>query len=307
MILFLYGKDKFRSLQKLNKIIDRYKNKYKTPLNLRFFNCKEYDFKNFKTQFQTKSMFKEKKLYILKNIFSNPEFQKQFLNNKKVFSESENIILVYEQDNPKKSLFFTFLIKNSKFQKFDLLTNQKLIIWIKKEFAKYETKIDLGAQKLLIEYIGNDLWHLSNEIQKLSSYKLESKIISIQDIKKMLSPKVETKIFKTIDFIAKKEKRKALCMIHYHLKNGDSPLYLLSMITFQFRNLLILKQKLLHKKSVWQLKWHPFVIKKTLLLSHEFTFEQLKKIYRKIAQTDLDIKTGKINPEMALDLLIAAI
>jgi DNA polymerase III delta subunit len=34
---------------------------------------------------------------------------------------------------------------------------------------------------------------------------------------------------------------------------------------------------------------------------------ELKKIYRKIFQIDSDIKTGKIEPETALDLLLAEI
>ena len=34
---------------------------------------------------------------------------------------------------------------------------------------------------------------------------------------------------------------------------------------------------------------------------------QLKKIYQKIFQVDFDIKTGKIEPETALDLLLAEI
>ena len=52
---------------------------------------------------------------------------------------------------------------------------------------------------------------------------------------------------------------------------------------------------------------HPFVVRKTSAQSHQFTFEELKKIYQKIFKSDLDIKTGKIDPSMALDILIAEI
>jgi len=38
-----------------------------------------------------------------------------------------------------------------------------------------------------------------------------------------------------------------------------------------------------------------------------FTLEELKKIYYKIFQADLNIKTGKIEPEVGLDLLITEI
>ena len=52
---------------------------------------------------------------------------------------------------------------------------------------------------------------------------------------------------------------------------------------------------------------HPYVIQKSTQQTRKFNFEELKKIYQKIFQVDLDIKTGKIEPETAIDLLIAEI
>ena len=69
----------------------------------------------------------------------------------------------------------------------------------------------------------------------------------------------------------------------------------------QFRNLLIIKQS--PKNS----GLHPFVVQKSSYLCNQFSIEQLKKIYQKIFQVDSDIKTGKIEPELALDLLLSEI
>ena len=312
MILFLYGKDDFRSLQKLKQIINKYQKTHKTGLNLKFFDCKNQKFQDFKTQFYTKSMFKEKKLFIIKNAFTSPDFKQNFLKLKKEFIISKNIIVFYTKRDCAKSAFFNFLIKNSKSQKFNQLKAQELEKWIKQQLIKYQTKIDSDALKLLIKRTGNNLWHASNEIQKLVSFtsnrgKGESKNINVQDIKLLVPLRIELNIFKTIDAIAEKNKQKALRLIHEHLKKGDSALYLLSMICFQFRNLLMVKQRTINKKSVWTLKLHPFVIKKSLALSYKFSLHQLKKIYEKIFYIDLDIKTGKIEAKMALDLLIAEI
>ena len=52
---------------------------------------------------------------------------------------------------------------------------------------------------------------------------------------------------------------------------------------------------------------HPYIIKKASWQARKFSFEDLKKIYQKIFQADLGIKTGKIEPETALDMLIAEI
>ena len=310
MILFLYGKDNFRSLRKLKEIVTRYKKIHKSGLNLKYFDLKKDSFEDFKIKFQTRSMFKEKKLFVLKNAFSNPKFKEKFQKQKEEFQNSKNIILFYESGEVSKNdPFFLFLKENSISQEFDLLEGKKLENWIKREFARYNAKIQPTALKIFIEYVGNDIWCLSNEIEKLVNYKGNQKNIEIskEDVKTQVIPKIQPDIFKTIDFIAKKQKERAIFLIHNHLKEGDSPLYILAMINFQFRNLLMIKERLEKGKSLNALNLHPFIIKKCLLLSQKFTLKELKRIYQKIFETDLNIKTGKIDPELALDLFISQI
>ena len=50
---------------------------------------------------------------------------------------------------------------------------------------------------------------------------------------------------------------------------------------------------------------HPFVVKKTYYAVQQFTFKELQEIYQKIFKIDLEIKTGKIEPATALDLLVS--
>lgn len=307
MIIFLYGKDTYRMREKLKEIIERYKKIHKSGLNLKYFD----DFTNFEEGIRQTSMFKEKKLAVVTNIFANPDFKEKFYQSKKDFLSSEDIILIHEEKEFNKSnSLFKFLKKNAKSQEFKFLTGQGLKTWIKKEFDRYETKIDPGVLEKLIEYIGNDLWQMSNEIRKLASFR-NNKIVKAEDIELLVRSRIETDIFKTIDAIADKNKKQALNLLHKHLEKGDSPLYLLSMINYQFRNLLIVKD-LIEKQKPYNIilkrsGLHPFVVKKSYYQSQKFTFQELKKIFQKIFETDLNIKTGQIQPEIALDLLIAEV
>ncbi len=327
MIIFLYGQDTYRSRQKLNEIIGQYKKIHKTGLNLKYYDFQKDSFENFRDQIQQTSMFKEKKLAILKNVFSNQDFKEKFLKNSKNFlklktraavkgekkdlSSSSDTILFYEENKiSEKDKFFNFLKTKAKTQNFELLTGEKLKNWLRPEFFKLKTEINPEALNKLIEFAGNDLWSLTNEIKKLVSFK-SGKKIEIKDIELLVKPKIETDIFKTIDALALKNKKIALEFIHKHLEKGDSPLYLLSMINFQFRNLLIVKdltEKNLSPFAISRIAGlHPYVVKKTYFQAQKFTFEELKKIYQKIFEVDLAIKTGKLEPETALDLLIAEI
>jgi len=321
MFIFLYGVDVYRSQQKLKEIIEHYKKIYPKGLNLEYVDaCQpvgELSFQEFIGKIQQVSIFKEKKLIVLFNLFFNTELKKTFLEKEKKeklltkLAESEDIILAYEeQEVSQKEPLFVFLKKFAKCQEFKLLDDLKIKNWVKKEFLNFQTEISPGAIEQIINFLGNDLWRLSNEIKKLVAYK-KNKKIEITDINYLVKSKIEVDIFKTIEAIAVKDKKQALNLLHKHLEKGDDPLYLLSMINFQFRNLLIIKD-LIEKNYPYdslikETKLHPYVIKKSYFQSQKFTFLELKKIYQKIFQIDLKIKTGQTNAQLALDLFIAEI
>jgi len=281
----------------------------KSGLNLKYYDFKEQSFDDFKNEFRQMPMFEEKKLMILENAFSSPDFKEKFLKDSKRFLDSQNIVLFYEQSKVLKSdSLFKFLTskKNADFQEFELLSGQQLKNWAKKEFEALKCKIGEKELEKLIEFIGSDLWQFSNEIKKLAAFNPE---INEKDIELLIKPKIETDIFKTIDFIALRNKKKALELIKKHLAIGDHPTYLLSMINYQFRNLLIVKD-LIEKNTPYYMiakkaQLHPFVVGKSYEQAKKFSLPELKKIYQKIFQADLAIKTGKINPEVAIDMLIA--
>ncbi|MFH1656727.1 MAG: DNA polymerase III subunit delta [Candidatus Nealsonbacteria bacterium] len=312
MIIFIYGEDTYRARKKLKEIIEGYKKVHKSGFNLKYldFSEKQVDYNSFKDEIRQTSMFKEKKLVILANSLLNVEFKEAFLKNKKDFLESDDIFVFYEEGAvDKRNTLYKFLEKNTKSQMFDFLDGYKLKKWIEKEFDNHKTKIEPLALEKLIEYVGKNLWQMNNEITKLVNFKKSTKTIQVEDVELLIKSKIETDIFKTIDAIAQKNKKQAIKLLHKHLENGDSPLYILSMINFQFRNLLIIKD-LIEKYNPYNVivkksKLHPFVVRKSYSQSQQFTLSELKKIYQKIFQVDIDIKTGRVLPETGLDLLVA--
>ena len=303
MIIFLYGQDTYQLNLKLKAVIENYRKIHPKGLNLRYLDFKKDNYNNLYDEIQSISMFAKKKLLVLKNTFLNEDFKANFLRDSQKFLDSKEIILFYEENKiQEKDKLFQFLRKYGEYQEIQPLEGEKLKGWAKKEFEKHETEIESPALERLINFAGNDLWRLSKEIEKLITYK-KKEIIRIKDIELLVKPKIETAIFETIDAIAARDKKRALNLIHQHLEKGDSPAYLLSMINFQFRNLLMIKSN----KSGERLGMHPFVVQKTLSQAKRFSLEELKKIYQKIFQADLNIKTGKIEAETALDLLITEI
>jgi len=308
MIIFLYGQDTYRSRRKLNEFIARYKDVHKEALGLRRFEGKDLDFRDFREEIESTSIFGERKLFILEDVFSNQEFKDRFIKDKKRVLSSDSTILVYEGGKPdKRDKFFRFLIKNSKSQEFGFLNEGQLERWIVSELSRYNIKIEQRALSRLIGFVGVDLWRMANELRKLSSFKGENSVVGEEDVRALVSPKIDGDIFRTINAIAEKDKKTALGLLRAHLNAGESPLYLFSMIDFQFRNLLLLKDLLERGLPPYSSDLHPYAIKKNLPLLRKFTSGQLKKIYRRLFELDLEIKSGKINPELGLDLFVTEI
>jgi len=311
MIILLYGKDTYRSRQKLDEIINYYKKTQKKGLDLSYFDFEKDTYQDFKERIRSVSMFKEKKIVILRNAINNESFKKDILRDHKWIAKLDDAIVFHEAGEiSEKNKLFQFLKKYGKHQEFKPLDGLKLKKWVLKEFEKQKARISAGALERIINSVGNNSWRMVNEIKKLIAYKKGTEV-DYDDVGLLVKPKIETGIFKTIDAVASKNKNMALSLIRQHLDGGDSPLYLLSMINFQFRNLLIMKsfEERGHYslKSAGELGIHPYVAKKTAEQSVKFSLEGLKKIYRKIFQFDLAIKKGRIDAETALYLLITEI
>ncbi len=308
MIIFLYGQDDYRSKLKLKEIIEEYKKLYKNKASFESFNAENLNFNDFKNIVFQESIFLEKKLIIVKNVFSNKIFEEMFLKENKKILEAKDTILFYEEGLVKKGKLFKFFEKNAKSQEFKLLEGKVLLDWAEKEFKKHGVLIEKVSLRKITDLIGSNLWLLSNEIKKISSYRKEGTVCE-EDINLFVKPKIDIGIFQVIDAIASKDKKKALSLSHKYLESGEPALMLFSMIRFQFKNILAAKDlgggnidRLMKEAGI-----SFFPAKKAVMLSKEFSLEELKKIYLKLFQIDFDIKTGKIDQISALDLFIAEI
>ncbi len=312
MIIFLYGQDTYRSWQKLDELVEQYKKIHKSGLNLKYVDLEKEEFLSMKENFRTVSMFDEKKLIILRNCFSNKDFKEEFMADGKSFSDPKDVFVIYEEGKVlKNDSLFKYLIKNAKSQEFKILERAQLSDWVRNEFAEHGVKITSEAMDKLIIFSGDDMWRLANEIKKLSAYKIKEKEVGVEDVGLLVRAKYEVDIFKTIDAVAENNKKKALFLIRRHIEKGESPFYIFSMIQYQFKNLLsireLMEKKVLFGRMAKEAGLHPFVFGKSYFQSEKFSFLKLKKIYQKIFQVDCDIKTGVIDIKTGLDLLIAEI
>lgn len=318
MLYFLYGLDTFRSRLKLNEIISQYKKIHKSGLNFYIIDASEADFSEFKRSSGVLSMFPEKKLIIIKELFSNRNFcdeLKCYLQKSNLAKDKEVIVIVYEKEmSPGKTPpVFLFLKGRAKSQEFKLLEGANLKKWFSDEVKRYGLSFEKEAAEKLLMHVGNDLWRLNNELVKLSHFSKGEKI-SKNDVENLVAPEIHNDIFRTIDALAAKNKKLALKLIIDYFNQGGSEFYLLSMIEYQFRNLLKVykftnqyKHTNIMADLMKESGMHPYAVKKSLEQAKKFSLDELKRIYDNLFELDLKIKTGQIEPRLGIELFAANI
>ncbi|MBT4277363.1 DNA polymerase III subunit delta [Candidatus Falkowbacteria bacterium] len=321
MIIFLYGEDTFRSKQKLKEFKGKFTRDIdKSELNIATINGERLDVEKFKQAILTGGFLVKKRMVIIENLISKNKGKKVLdeivdLIKDKNINTVNNIIIFWEEIGSKSKkgwqgkvlsgTLFNYLKTGKYVFEFLLLNNPKLAEWVKSQFKNKDKEIDPQAVNLLVNLVGDNLWKMNNEINKLASY--QDNIISVQDVKKIVSETFQENIFGLVDAIAEKNKKLFLELLNSHLKEGVEITYLLAMLIRQFRLLLSAKSMLQgnpYANLSTELKVPIFVERKIKNQSAKYTLTELKNIYKKLLQIDIKIKQGYFNPELLFLYLV---
>jgi DNA polymerase-3 subunit delta len=167
---------------------------------------------------------------------------------------------------------------------------------------------DRAAYKLA-EFVNEDPRSALKEIEKLLLFVNFQRPVSEDDVEAVTPNNGQTSVFQMVDALGYKDGRTALAFLH-KLLSEDDPIRLFGMIVRQFRMLLVTKE--LAKDGVDEqeiarrLKVFPFVARKLIGQVRNFSHQELTDIYHQLREIDLSIKTGKIDGDTALQLLVVS-
>lgn len=180
--------------------------------------------------------------------------------------------------------------------------------FVMKEAAEKNGEFAHEAAQELIRAIGNDTRLLSFEIEKLLTYVNFERPVTAEDVR-LLSPDVAPiSIFDMVDAIGERNIPKAAQLLH-RLLETEMPIPLFGMIIRQFR-LLIQAREIMdrgdNRSQIEKiLKVHPFVAEKVEKQTALFAMSQLKEIYHRLLTTDENMKTGVMEPKLAIEMFVS--
>lgn len=181
---------------------------------------------------------------------------------------------------------------------------------IKRALDAYDANITPPAADALASVIGTDLRRADNELIKLVSYVEEGTPITEEHVATLTPYVAEANLFNMIDAIAEGRGNLALKLMHRALREKEnSPFSLFGRIVSHFRNLLLAKEALVQGTSVMTAVGarHPFVAEKFTKQARKFSLEELESIYRRLQRYDMDMKIGRIDADLALDLFVSQV
>lgn len=300
MIFFYHGEDSFRAGQKIEAIVNKFREKIDPGgHNIQHLDGQEIKADDFFQAVSVMGFLADKKLIIVKNIFDNKklkDFQDaliDFLKKQKDTPEENYIVFWQAGKADSRTKLYKTLNKFKFAEEFNKLSANELNKWISGQIKKAGKSVKPSALNLLVNYVGNDLWQLNQEIAKLTNY-VESEITD-DDIKTLVQAKIDDNIFTLIDALGNKDKSLALKLVEEKLNAGVNSQYILTMIIRQFR--LIIQTKSLSKQATHSgaiaqaLKLPNMIADKILKQSQKYEMDQLKKIYKELMELDEKLKT----------------
>jgi len=195
-------------------------------------------------------------------------------------------------------------------REFSLARGNQLTEWILNRARQAGGEFETKAAVLLASLVGEDVRLADQEITKLLTFVNFERPVVEADVIDLTAVLREGDIFEFVDALGNRDQKKAVRVFHRLLADQDQ-LRIFSMVVRQFR-LLLLSREILDQDGgvadiARHLKIHPYVSRKIASQARHFPQAKLDKIYHRLLDIDSGLKTGKMNVDLSVDLLIAEI
>jgi DNA polymerase III subunit delta len=305
MIKILEGENSFLSKERLKFLIEEFQSK---QYSVKTINAETTDASEIIQEYQTKDIFSEKKVLVIKRLMLNKQYKDIV---EKIHEElnfdNENDVILWEENNiPKNTRYYKLFKAKNCMESFPKFNRRTFLNWAKEQTLLRKLEIDPKTLEDLIIMTNYDPYNFLNEINKFEI--LDIKKIEGHHLKKFINSVHDYDIWTFIDAMNHQNNQKeVLDILSNLLEKKISAPYLITMIARNLKQ-IILTNKLLDegktdREIVSIIKIPPFILPRIKSVAKESSYTNLLAIYEKVYRLDYEIKIGNINEEMGLILL----
>ncbi len=302
MIFFFYGPNSFAARQKIREMTHAYVKQSGGDMGLERINGVETNDQTLLASLTSVPFLANSRLVVIENLGQNKAAAE---NMSKLIDQipDTTVAVFYDDAVDQRTSYFKQLSKKAQTVKFDNLIPPKLEAWTKREFERLGSKADQPAVKKLIDITGDDQWRLHNEIQKLANF---GETIGLKEVEELVVESPSQTIFDLVEAMSAGRLKQALSDYRNLLEQQMNAHYVLTMVTWQLRNLLLAKTAgtITPDELAQKAGMSPFVAGKAMAKRGEFSEETLKKAFLLSLETEYEIKSGLGEAEVLVERLI---
>lgn len=259
--------------------------------------------------YQSNMMFNNSRVIFIKRLYQNKKKERiieHLIATLESLPEEISLIIWEDQKIPATTKYLKFF-KNKKVAFESTKLNKRTFASWVKDFIKAEgIEINTDALTALSEHCNYEPERFANELVKL---KLMGKSpITLLHVNENSPQTFENDIWQFVNNLNDPSGRdKAVKIVTNLLNHKVDPIFILAMVSRNFRNLLLVKsldqQAVPSRDMASILKLPPFTVPQLITNARSYEFDKLKLLYNKIYNLEFEIKTGQIEPNLGLILL----
>ncbi len=313
-VIVFYGEDSFYIKLRVNQVIKKYNlDEYNTT----YYDLDEIDLKEAVNDALTIPFMSDQKLVVCNNA--------KFLGTEKVtkgINHDEDALAQYLA-NPSDS---TILILTAPIAKLDerkalvkqlkkytvseckLKTAQDLAAWARRQFGQLGIHFDEDALNLFIKRVEHSTEFAYLEMRKLLLYVGDEKFIDKAVVERVTTKNVEDNVYDITTALLQHNQRKALGVYKDLVLHSEDPLRILNIIITKYREMLHVRTLLEQGKSQSDIQAYYnvssgrayYMVQNAKVVELDKIKEHLKHLER----LDYNIKTGRVDKKIGLELFI---
>ncbi|MCH5272081.1 MAG: DNA polymerase III subunit delta [Lachnospiraceae bacterium] len=275
-------------------------------MNLSVFSGKDTDWNEVRNLAETMPFFAEHRVIVLENTgaFKNAcDFADE------ISRIPESAVLIFnETEVDKRSRMFKAVKEHGYVCEMNGLGESDLMLWSAQLLNRDGKKISKDDLRFFLERVGSDMENIESEAEKLVCYTGEREVITKEDILAVTVEQISGKIFAMIDALGAKDKKLALKLYHDLLAVREKPMTVLYLMVRQCNMILqaaeMNRQGLDRSAIASKAGMPPFAVGKCLSQAKNFTKEQLFRLVTYGTELEEQIKTGRIDERIAVELFL---
>lgn len=305
-VYLFYGEENYLKKQYRDKLTNVL-NPDQDTMNFSHFEGKGIDVKEVISLGETMPFFAERRIILLENtgFFKGqcPELAEY------MSSLPEYLCMIFvEEEIDKRSKMYKAVKQAGRIVEFAVQDERTLMRWVLGIMKREGRQITQRDMELFLSRTGTDMSNIEKELEKLICYTMGREVITTQDIEAVCTTRITNRIFAMVQAVADQNQKRALELYYDLLSLKEPPMRILFLLARQF-NLLLQVKELQNlgfsgKDIAAKTGLQTFVLKNYTRCTGRYSVQQLRQAVEDFTQAEEDVKTGKLQDVLSVELLI---